>query len=211
MSPDREMDDARVRGLLERLDHPVPQVSVLEVMRRARAGRRTLLARRAAVILLALGLAGTAYALPGSPLRGWVTAILGGGPEAPAATPSRHPAISPASEPTEAGIALAPGARLLIRFEEPVGEGWLRVSLTDGADVMARAPAGAATFTAGVDRLLVRTRGTPDTFSVEVPRGAPRVEIRVGSALLLLLRNGRATAGVPAAPDGTWFLPLQAD
>lgn len=210
MEPDRDMDDARIRHLLARLDHPVPTVSALEVIRRARAGRRTLAIRRAALILLTLGLAGTAYALPGSPLRGWVAAILGGRPEAPAARTSSHPAIQPSSKAAEAGIALVPGSHLLVQFQEPVGEAWVRVTLTEGAEVVARAPAGAATFTAGVDRLMVRIRGAPDTFAVEIPRTAPRVEIRAGSALLLLMRDGRATAAVPAAPDGTWLLPLEA-
>src|SRR6185295_12406514 len=63
-------DEVEIFAVLSRVDHPVPKVEprLLVAMRSTAAGGGW--KRKAAVIALALGGAGVAYAAPGSPLPG---------------------------------------------------------------------------------------------------------------------------------------------
>jgi hypothetical protein len=112
------------------------------------------------------------------------------------------------ADPGSAGIAVAPGRSLIILFAGAGSGGLARVSLADRAEVVVRAPPGAATFTSETDRLVIEDRNDSDTFAVEIPRSAPRVEIRVGGGLALVAERGRVTAaGVPDSA-GTYTLRL---
>ncbi len=181
-----------VHTLLAHLDHPPPRVDAGTLAARARARSPGWL-RWAAGILLVAGLAGAAYAAPGSPVRGWVQAALqriGGGPVAVPEAPGP-------AEPLEvgpSGIAVAPGAGLLILFTSRQAEGEARVTLTDDAQVMVRALTGAVIFTSDVDRLVVENRGSSATFEIQIPRRAPRVEIRV-DGIRMFLKDGSETHG----------------
>ncbi len=202
-------DLIEVRALLETIDHPVPAVSAASVIALARARRRRQPSRWAAAILLTLGGAGAALAAPGSPVPGWVAAVaarLAGRTETPSAIPARAPAADRGS----AGIAVAPGRALAVVFTSANAGGLVRVSIGDGDEVVVRAPAGAATFTAGTDRLIVEDRDAPDTFAIEIPRAAARVELLAGAERLLLAERGRVTGGI--APDtlSVYQVPLPA-
>ncbi|MGH7567470.1 MAG: anti-sigma factor family protein [Gemmatimonadales bacterium] len=208
-----ERDENEVHALLRAVDHPVPRLDPEAVAARVRA--HGLLAPRirwAAGILLALGLAGVAYAAPGSPLRRWVRAVaerLGGGS-------SRPPAPAPPQTPDSgiAGIAVVPGRALVIRFTAPQTVGQAQVSLTDGAEVVVRAPIGAATFTSDVGQLVIDNRGSSGAgggnFAIQIPRAAPRVEIWVAEQRVFLKEGARVigpsvfplsqTPGSPVAP-----------
>src|SRR5262245_59624898 len=136
----REEDEVSV--LLRAVDDPRPAVSADAVAARASAHGWSW-GRWAAVLLIALGLAGGAYALPGSPLPALVQAVvawIGGGPG-----PSHEPSPPPPAEAPDAGvggIAVAPGEALSILFTAAQAEGTARVSLSDGAEVVVRAPIG---------------------------------------------------------------------
>lgn len=184
MHLDDEREDKAVYALLRHLDHPAPPLDAQTIAARARR-RRFAPARRAAGIILTLGVAGAAYAAPGSPLPAWVksaTDWIAGGPERP-------------TETGVSGLAIAPGRALVIRFRSPQDAGRVMVSLTDGAEVRVRAPIGAATFTSDVDQLVIDNRGPAATFAIEIPRSAPRVEIRVGDKPIYLKEGSRITTG----------------
>ncbi|MGH7477911.1 MAG: hypothetical protein ACRELD_16745, partial [Longimicrobiales bacterium] len=70
-----EREEAGIEALLRTLDHEPPRIMAEDVIARARRAR-TDWGRIAAALVVALGLAGMAYALPGSPVRGWVDAVL---------------------------------------------------------------------------------------------------------------------------------------
>jgi anti-sigma factor RsiW len=180
--------DAELQAQLRQLDHEPPRITAAQVVARAMGrGPRIRRFRWAAGIVLALGIAGAAYAAPGSPLRGWVRAALtwvGAG----------------RVEQAPAGIAVAPGAGLVITFTSAQTAGLVRVSLTDGAEVVVRAPRGAGTFTSDVERLVIHNSGPAATFDIEIPRAAPRVEIQVQGARLFLKEGSRVT--------GPWQFPL---
>jgi hypothetical protein len=176
----------------------------------ARAGARgPAWGRWAAALLIALGLAGGAYALPGSPLPALVQAVvawIGGGPE-----PSPPPPPSPppeAPDPGIGGIAVAPGTSLTILFATFQTEGAARVRLSDGAEVVVRAPIGAAAFSSGSDRLVIDNAGSSATFEIQIPRAAPLVEILVGGSRLFLKEGSRVTVEGAADARDLYVLPL---
>jgi len=105
-----------------------------------------------------------------------------------------------APDPGVAGIAVAPGRALVILFTSPQVEGQAQVSLTDGTEVVVRAPSGTATFTADVDRLVIDNPGSRATFEIQIPRAAPWVEIRVQGVPIFLKEGSRVT--------GSYLLPL---
>lgn len=202
MRPDELPEDREVAELLSRLDHPVPPVSVEMVIGRARrAGVERL--RWAAGIALALGLAASAaYAAPGSPVPGWIAqAARALGLAAPVADPSFDGAQLPAES---AGIALIPGDSLLIEFLEAGLSGYLRVDLTDDAEVIVQAPTGSTRFASEPERLLVE-HPTPDTVHVQLPRAGGRVVIRVG-ARELLQKDGPAVSTGQEAVAGSGYV-----
>ena len=189
-----ERDENQVHTLLRHLDHPMPNVDAGELA--LRAGRRAPSWQRwAASIALAVGLGGAAYAIPGSPLPGWIDSVVGrvaqrAPRQSPPATDAEvQPGRGP--EPAIAGIAVAPGPDVRITFTSPHGRS--RVSLGGGSEIVVRAPAGAATFTSHVDRIVVHNVDPSATIEIEIPRDASRVEISLGSETLFLKEGPRIT------------------
>jgi len=120
--------------------------------------------------------------------------------------------VVPSAAPAPSGIAIDPGAGLVIVFESPrVGGGAggaAIVSLENGTEAVVRAPRGAATFTTGAERLAVGDWDASARFEIVVPRSAPRVEIRLG-ARTVFVKAGRSvsTAGIETGP-GRYTIPL---
>jgi anti-sigma factor RsiW len=201
---EEEMNE--VQALLRRVDHPMLVIRAEAVAARARRDDTAWL-RRAAGILLAVGIAGAVYAAPGSPVRGWLHAMAKriGDRGAPSGTP----VPMQRQDSRVAGIAVVPGQRLVILFTSPQAAGLAKVSLTDGSEVVVRAPLGVATFTSGVDQLVIDNRGSLASFEIEIPRAAPWVEVRVAGARLFLKAGGRITTGRPSQPQSTFILPLK--
>jgi hypothetical protein len=224
MYPDDEPTDV-VQALLRTLDHPVPKVTAEAIAARARApGRVTPAWRWAAAILLTVGVAGAAFALPGSPFRRWAStlgAVVTGRGHPDAGADSASAPQAPSPDHGRAGIAVPPGRALLIVIDRPAPAALALVSLVDGAEVIVRAPAGSATFTTDAGRLVVEGRGaappgsapSTDTFAIDIPRESRRVEIRAGPARVFLKERDRITSARPARPAGAggpWLLPLGA-
>lgn len=199
-------EEEEVYALLGLLDHPPTPVEAGTVIARARTHRLARM-RWAAAILLGLGAAGAAYAAPGSPVPGWVQTLVtwaAGGPETPDArsTGRQEP------EPDIAGIAVAPGENLIIIFRSAEGGGEARVSLSDGEEVVVRVLRGAATFTSDVDRLEIEARGASPYFEIQIPRSAPRVEIRTGDERIFLKEGARVTTAMRSDSREIYRLPL---
>jgi hypothetical protein len=202
-----ERDEKEIHALLRHLDQPLPPVGAREVAARARS-HRPRWERWAAGIVLALGLGGASYAIPGSPVPALVKAVVhwaGGRTDRSPSAPAPAPEPTRAPDPAAAGIALAPGREFVIAFTSPLGQ--VRVSLTDAAEVVVRAPAGSATFTSHVDRLVIDNVGSA-IFDVEIPRTAPRVEIRMNERRLFLKEGSRVTSEQPAESHGSYLVPL---
>ena len=188
LPPEGRQDD--IHELLASLDHPVPPVSataiaaLAETRARARTNRRQTALRWAAAVLLAV-------ATPGSPVLRWLTALV-----APLRGTGDRPATTPAAQGDghtreTAGIAVPPGNRFTVLFAaDPVG-GVVLVSFGEREEVLVQARPGAARFTTEPEGLRIEARSAVDTFAIEIPRTAARVEIRAGGTRLLVAERGR--------------------
>jgi hypothetical protein len=201
-----ERETAEVRRLLPFLDHPLPRLEPGDAMRPR--GRGLVWGRRAALVFLVLGLAGVAYAAPGSPVAAWVRSIatlLRPAP-APPAPPSTTQVRS--ENPGSSGIAVSPGERLAIVLPSPPRGGLVYVSLGDSADVVVRVVSGTASFSSGIDRLVVETADSSAVFRIVLPRSASRVEIRAGASRLFLKEGPRISASTGPRADGVYALRI---
>jgi hypothetical protein len=199
-------EEAELYALLRVVDHPVPAIGAATIKRRARAPEARRL-KWAAGIALALGIAGAAYAAPGSPLPhllGILSSWLKG--EHNVAQTASPPSATRASD--MAGVAVVPGQSLLIGFTAKQSEGVAHVRLTDGAEVVVQAPSGAATFASDADRLVIDNGGGAGTFEIQIPRTAPHVEILVDETRRFLKAGDRITADQPPDARGLYAVPL---
>jgi hypothetical protein len=190
-------DETFVLDRLRLLDHPRPSLDAASAMVGRRRGPRWF--RWAAGIVLTLGAAGAAYAIPGSPVRRLVDRIAARTTTAPAARPAEP------RQPTDsviAGIAVSPGDRLTIVFSSEQPRAVATVSLTDGVDVVVRAVGGHAAFASHVDRLSISNQARSARFEVEIPRGAAHVDIEVAGQRVFAKQGSRVVIeGRPAAGD----------
>jgi anti-sigma factor RsiW len=205
----RGQDD--LMSALRTVDHPHPAVTAASVMSRARA-RPARWLRRAAGIVMALAVAGAAYAAPGSPIRDWLRGLVDQDSSTGTASTSAPPAPSsgPLQPESQAGIAVEPGPSLVIHFAVAQASGTLHVSLTDASRVVVRAARGAAVFGSAEDRLLIGNHESSGDFEIDVPRSARRVEIRVAGRRVLAKDDARITAAVAADTSGSYRIPLTA-
>jgi hypothetical protein len=203
LPPDGHQDE--IHELLASIDHPVPPLSataiaaLAETRARAATARRRTALRWAAAVLLTAGAAGVAVAAPGSPILRWVTALVAhvsGRGDRPAATPAAQGGEQPRGM---AGIAVLPGDSFTVIFAAVPAGGVALVSFSEREEILVQARPRAARFTTEPDRLRIEARSAADTFAIEIPRTAARVEVRAGSARLLLAERGRIFPAL--APD----------
>jgi hypothetical protein len=202
-----ERQEAEVDTLLRHLDHPPPRIDARMVVLRARRQSHGW-GRWAAGIMLALGIAGVAYALPGSPLREWIRGVA---ERVGRASPGSRAVVvpTPPHDSTMGGIAVVPGRQLVIFFTTAQPDAQTRVSLTDGAEVVVRAQAAAGTYTSDVDRLVIdNNAASRATFEIQIPRSAPRVEIWVKGDRIFLKDGRRISGDTPLDAGGSYVLPL---
>lgn len=206
-------EDEAIGRALGLLDHPAPRVTAEAIAELA--GRRQWgwggdrywgWERWAAAVVVVASAAGVAYAIPGSPVRAWVDALLGARTAAPApAAPAPVRDSSGVAGPS--GIEVLPGARLVIELSPAQDGGALLVRLTDDARVAARSPAGAAAFTMERDRLLIAMSRGADV-ELDIPRGAPSMEVRIGAEPVFAVVAGSVTRGPAPAADGVYRIGL---
>lgn len=199
-------EEADVFALLGAVDHPAPVIAVSAIEARGRAPDARRL-KWAAGVVLALGIAGAAYAAPGSPLPRLLGTVTGWMRPDPELADTRS-SVSPPGAASVAGVAIAPGERLVIVFTSSQTEGDARVRLTDSAEVVVRAPSGAATFSSDADRLVIDNRGGTGTFEIQIPRAAPRVEILVDGTRRFLKEDDRITADELPGAQGRYAIRL---
>jgi hypothetical protein len=197
-----EREERSVLALLGALDHPVPVVRPADVMpTRRRAPAR--LARLAAAVLVAVSVAGVAYAAPGSPLPRLVRrAMTWAAPAQRVAAPAPE-ATAPAQAYT-AGVAVEPGERFRIEFASVQDSGQILVTLSDEPEVVVRARHAGASFATKSDRVTIANAGSAGSYDVVIPRAAPYVAIDVAGQERLVVVRGRARG----SGESSWVLPL---
>jgi len=206
-----DREEREINTLLRAVDSPTPRMDARTLIARAEASSRAAVVRsawlrRAASVLIAITIAGAAYALPGSPLRRWVEAVV----ERMGVAPQRHGPEAGSGRPSApgAGLSVLPGQKLVILFQTGRGGGQALVSLRDDPEVEIQGPPGAASYASGAGRIVVDVRDTPAPFEVHIPRSAPHVEILVNGERIFTKDSDRVTTGGPATGAGEYLLRL---
>lgn len=204
-----QQDEGEILELLQAVDVPPPGINAEMLVSLARVRRQRPRPNRyrwAALFLVACLLGGVAYALPGSPLKTWLSAILGDS-RAPSATRDSAPGALP-SPPMSSGVALDPGDMLAIVFLAPPPGARTTVILTDDSQVVVQAPIGEARFTAEANRLLISIGSDSTVVVIRIPRAAPRVEILADARRLLTKTGPRIVTPFSPPADTAYLLPL---
>lgn len=186
-------DGVLLEDALRSLDHPAPRIPLASIVARASKRRQPL--RWAAAIALFVVAAGTAYALPGSPVRRWIDQLVG----VPAKEESK-------TSPDVAGVALAPGEHFSVVFTAPRAPGSLTITLTDNATISVRRRGGEATFNAELDRLRIETGTASTDFEVAIPRDAVSVEVVVDGRRVFLKDGAQVITAVRPDAEGRYIL-----
>ncbi|WP_420462612.1 anti-sigma factor family protein [Candidatus Palauibacter sp.] len=174
---------------------PVPLASA-RAAREARSGWRIgWMGRRSVAVAagLTLLLAAGAYAVPGSPVRGWVddgietlAAWIAGGPEEPGQAGPSQVSVEPDDGSVRVAVA---GGREGLR---------LTIRLTDGEQASVRARDANFHVEPGV----IEVSGAADEILVTLPRGAASGSVMIDDSEVVRLEGGelRRTASADASP-----------
>ncbi|HSM06599.1 MAG TPA: hypothetical protein VK858_18390 [Longimicrobiales bacterium] len=196
---DETREEAELEVLFRSLDNAPRRADVDDVIARA-GGRRQGRWRLAAGLVAALAVGGAAWALPGSPVPGWVRSVLA--PEAP--PPPTAPGLGEREPPGIApgGLAFPPDEELVVAIDEG-GSGVLRILTTSEASVVVQTVSGQARFSSAPNRLGV-TLGGPDTLEIRVPRATVRVVVTVGGRTVFSKVGDAVTTVLPRDAEGRW-------
>lgn len=148
-------------------------------------------ALQAAALVLLFASGAAALAVPGSPVRQWLTGLRGD----PEATPARAPSAGEEAALAESGVRVGPsGGRIRIALELPPGAELL-VTFLEGEN--AALFAGPGTRFEGGEGFL-RATAAAGPVRVELPLGLVEVSLEVGGRPYLGVRDGRIELAVPA-------------
>ena len=200
-------EEAEIYSMLERVDHRVPRTQPPSLMVSRSPASKGDWRRKAAVIALALGGAGVAYAAPGSPLPVWIRTLGAALAGRSASPPVSAPTSTEESEAT-GGIEVVPGDRFTIRFAAQQAHGIAMIIVGDTPEIVARTVNGTASFMTDVDRLTISNDGSTADYQIQIPRGAAWIDVRVASRRLLLKRGAQIQSDVQADTLGRYVLPL---
>jgi hypothetical protein len=193
---------------LDALDAPVRNVSVDAIIREARSRtrqRQLRLAAAAVVMLTAVAVA----ALPGSPVRRWLTAA------ARSITSQEHEQlVAPRdSVPKRAqgemrGVSTEIGTSTQISFSDLQQSGDIVVRLIPESQLRIRSPEFPSSYSLRAGNITVRNPGSRASYDIEV---SERSEIRVVVAGRVVFRrlNGAVLVGPQARADGAYVLSFQ--
>ena len=199
-------EEVELFALLGRIDDPQRQVNINVVRATALRRRPAPGMRWAAGIVLAVGMAGVAYAIPSSPVRAWFDRLLEASPRTVA--PRALPQASTPEDSDFAGVSVSPGASARVIFSSAQSSGELRIALADIADIQVRSPAGAVRFAAGDGRLLIDNAGARASYEIVIPRAAPSVQIQVAGVRVWRREAGRVVSDYASGPDGVVRIPM---
>ncbi len=203
---DGRADEADFVAWLAELDPPPLELSVESVLAKAtRTPELSRWGRRAAAIVLAMGVAGGAYAMPGSPFPAWIDAWRGAEGEAPQASPA---VASPPEARAGGGIAVDPGVRLTVVFSDLAPGATATVTVAESPNVVVQAENGTVSFDSDEDRLLVYGGASAASFDILLPDNAPSIEIRVDERVLLVKSLDRIETDGTLDEEGRYSLRL---
>lgn len=206
-------EEEEIFAALRHLDHPVPPVTVHGIARRASPVRRVR-RRVAAGVALALATSSVLYAIPGAPLhellRGSAARRVPAERAQPAPAAPAAPPVLP-EPPHAAGVAVVPGTAFRVVFAAAQERGQLLVRRVDAAELTVRAIGESVPFDLAVDRLTVDNEGASADYEILLPRRAPRIQILIGTSVVLWQDERGVRAGVESDVEGRYRLAMRPD
>jgi hypothetical protein len=197
--------ESRLFGLLGTLDHEAPEIDWNSALdppsTRARAGSR--IAASIAFLLLAGGIL---YALPESPVRGWIDRLRGMD-----ATEAPPPGIGSRSEieTPVSGLSVRPTGTFEIDFEDSQAIGTIRLRLVETFDVEIRVLGSPVQLESGPDRVTISNAISQSSYEILVPESAASIRVRVdGEEVFFTQRGDVQSAGLPDT-TGSYVLDLR--
>ena len=200
-----ELERAAVARALRDLDHPAPLLRpdavVARVSTRRSPGQRQPRLAAAAVILLIA--AGAAAAMPGSPVRDWLSRRT-----APGAAVPRHAAM-PEAPAGGARITVVPESDTFeLVFETPPAVRRVRLALVQTSEASVRAAGGAVEYAVLPAGIVVRNRGAAASFDVRVPAALSHVRVRVGDRAVFDKRGSSVTTSGRTDASGAYVIDV---
>ncbi|MFN8547053.1 MAG: zf-HC2 domain-containing protein [Candidatus Eisenbacteria bacterium] len=203
-------EESEVEALLATLDAaPVPAMRERAWIAPPTSPRRL----QWAAAIIAIVLAGAAFAMTQAPIGAWVRDRLAHRP-----APSRGQRLAPAapqpSAVTEspavpmAGVAIDPGASFTIDFAARRDRQTARVEVVDGRQLVVRGPSSLSHFSSSPERLAVENGAGEARFEISIPRTARDVTINAAGTTLLTVHEGVVTSSGAAVEGGAYLLPL---
>ncbi len=181
-----EREDRQISDGLRLLDHALPDTDVRRLKRRARrpASRRTL----AAAALAFLVVAAAASAMPGSPVRSWLSRVFAGGAGSTRQATAGEGAGAAAIQPL-GGVSVLPGGSFELTFDAVQDSGVVRISLSDVPEVSVRSEGNGVGYSVEPSRVRVLNTGSKSSYRVVLPERARSITIRVGDVPVLVKRG----------------------
>ena len=202
-------DEREIYELLGRIDlpHRPGRLEVATEKGRRRSAMPSM--RWAAGIVLMVGVAGVAMAVPSSPLRQWLQGRQRARERAaiPTPAPTATPAATPAAD--VAGIRVLPGTSMQITFAAPQSSGEMRIQLVDGDDIDLRAASGTVTYAVGTGLLRIENEGATTSYILRISRIAPSVQVQVAGRRVWSKEGARVVSQYQPDADGIVRIPVE--
>ncbi|MGQ0640934.1 MAG: hypothetical protein ACT4P6_09240 [Gemmatimonadaceae bacterium] len=202
---DRDLADA-----LHVLNYPVRAVSVDGIIRRARtrsAQRRWRFAA-AAVVMLA---ASAAAALPGSPVRRWIVAVLSdAAANSPTPAAPQRPPVDVAPNPDTRGVGTIIGRSAEVVFSTPQESGALVIRFIPEPELRIRSTDAVVGYQVRPTGFLVNNSGSRASYELDVSERVSELRVSVGDRTVFERRGGRVIVGPVARRDGAHVVSLRA-
>jgi hypothetical protein len=175
----RDVERARARVRERVAEATAAKAGTATVVGRRSRGAMVSLSRAAGILLVT---AAAASALPGSPVRRWLSETIGNDDAAVTApAPVEIAPTAAAAETTGVRLSVPSGA-LRVVLQDVVAGTDVRVVIVPGTEAAVFAPAGSR-FTSAAGRLEARV--TPGEIRVELPTGVDPVSLEVGGRIYL--------------------------
>ena len=198
--------EARIFGLFEELDHePSAAQLALPSSERAELARtRPVWYRIAASIALVIAAGGLLYALPGSPVREWISgrgADEGGIGDGGA---GRSEEVAAALS----GLTIRPDGAYEIAFLSPQSSGRIRIELTPSPEVQIRVAGEPVGLESGPERLVVSNAGSRASYEIRIPAAGPPIGILVDGRIAFRRQGDRVETAAELDPSGAYLIDL---
>jgi hypothetical protein len=195
--------ESRLFGLLGNLDHEAPEIDWDAVLRFPTPRRKTH-TRIAASIAFLLLAGGILYALPESPVPGWIDRLLG---RDALETPAPGERFRSERDTAVSGLTVRPAGDFEIVFEASQASGTIRLRFLRTPNLEFRVVGSPVELESGPDRLTVSNARSRSSYEILVPESSS-IRVRVAGEDVFVTRGVEVQEGGLPDPAGFYVLDL---